>query len=277
MITANEVAEIKSAVANIGVSQTVTITCPCCESDYVEQNRPSNWRPERSMSVTKDRLGILYHCHRATCPRGNGFIPSLSINEPVKRKEFTPHEYKDSLRSLSEGERHSLEESYEITEADIHAQGILYNSDRSSYIFPIRDIRGYDVGLVDRDFSGTRDLKAISYWFNDVPKLHFILGPNGKGDKCIVVEDIPSAIKASKYMTAVALLGSHINDLQAAHLARLFTTVILALDNDAFLKAIKLRNKYTFYFKEFMLLRLQEDIKNMKYTELDEMLGCYDV
>jgi len=273
MISASEKATIQQNTAGIGVSQTVNVVCPCCQTDWKEQHRPSNWKPERSMAITKERLGILYHCFRATCRRGSGFIPSLSINEPVARKEFTAHEYQDSLRPLSEGERRSLEESFEITEADVLAQGVRYNDNRSSYIFPIRDIRGYDVGLVDRDLSGTRDLKAISYWFNDVPKLHFILGPEGKGDKCIVVEDIPSAIKASKYMTAVALLGSHINDLQAAHLARLFSTVILALDNDAFLKAIKLMNKYTFYFKEFKLLRLQEDIKNMKYTELDKLLG----
>lgn len=272
MITPSEKQVIKQATESIGVSQTVNITCPCCKTDWAEQHSPSNWRPERSMSVTKDKLGILYNCFRATCTRGKGFITSISIDTPVSTKEFRPNEYTDDLRALSEGERRYLEESFEITEDDISNEGIMYNESRGTYIFPIRDIRGYDVGLVDRDFSGSRKLKAISYWFNDVPKLHFIPHKDGLGTECIIVEDIPSAIKASKYMTAVALLGSHINDAQAAHLARLFSTATIALDDDAFLKAVKLRKKYSFYFKELFIMKLVQDIKNMTYKQLDNLM-----
>lgn len=270
MLTNSEKSTIKQAASTIGVQQTRSITCPCCCTDWQEQNRPHDWRPNASMAVTRDQYCLKYHCFRATCARGSGVIPHISLDQPT-RKEFKPNEYKDMLRPLSGGEKSYLHKRFEITEQQVQEQGIMFNPTRCTYIFPIRDIRGYTVGYVDRDFTGTRDLKAISYWFNDVPKLHFVL--QGKiGGTCLVVEDIPSAIKAGKFVSTTALLGSHITDAQASHLSRLFSTIVLALDEDAFLKAIKLQRRYRFYFADFQLLRLTKDIKNMTYNEIEKLL-----
>lgn len=263
--------EILGTAKQLGVGQTRTITCPCCQADWKEQGSPRNWSPERSMSVTRERLGVLYNCFRATCSRGRGFIPTVSSEPEQPKKEFSPNVYVDELTQLPPSQARMLREKFEFTAEDIQREGILWNPKRSTVVFPVRDVRGYTVGYVDRDFLGARDLKAITYWFNDVPKLHIVPHASGLGNTCIIVEDIPSAIKASKYMTAVALLGSHINVDQAAHLSQLFNTAIIALDNDAFLKAIKLRKKYSLYFQELLLFHLTKDIKNMKYKELDKL------
>lgn len=273
-INAAEKQHILDSVSGLSLGQTRTIACPCCKNDWAEQGRPSNWRPENSMSVTKEQLGVLYHCFRATCKRGTGFIQSISAGPRITKKEFTPNEYHYDLRSLSASEEAFLEERFEFSRDTVLAAGVKYNPSRDSFVYPIRDVRGYDVGLVDRDHTGSRRPKAISYFFNDVPRLHFSFTNSQcdyRGD-VLIVEDIPSAIKASRFLDSVALLGSHINDDQASHLARIYRRAIIALDNDAFEKGMRLKNKYEFYFDELLCLYLVKDIKDMSYESIERML-----
>jgi hypothetical protein len=123
--------------------------------------------------------------------------------------------------------------------------------------------------VVDRDFSGRRNLKAIAYWFNDVVKLYFT---PVSGEECVIVEDIPSAIKASRLKPAVALMGTHLNDKQANLIRSLYSKVIFALDEDATNKSVKLANKYRLYFDEVAVLPLAKDIKDTSYEELENIL-----
>lgn len=82
----------------------------------------------------------------------------------------------------------------------------------------------------------------------------------------ILVEDIPSANKMDKHYPCVALLGTNLNDKKLDYLLRLGVNhVILALDNDATRKAIKLAKKFMI---STTILPLQKDLKDQTDEEL---------
>ena len=270
-------AEVKEAAKQIALGETGTVPCPYCMEAWVTQGRPVHWRPARSFSITRDSTGVLYHCFRASCNNSSGFIPDVTL-EHIPKKKFTPMLYGYELYPLDiDTDTPLLEKGFTCKE--LHDAGVKYNPIRGTYVFEIRDYQGYTVGYVDRDLTGNRKPKAITYWFNDVPKLHFARVPDtyrrtgdtiATPDPLLIVEDIPSSIKGSRYIDTVALMSSHINLEQVKHLRQLTDTVYLALDEDATDKAIKLQKRYGFYFRNFIVLPLSKDIKDMNNKELRE-------
>jgi len=263
--------EVKERSISLGLGQTDTVVCPFCKEDWLQQGKPSLWKPSKSCSITKEHTGVLYHCFRAGCSRGSGFIPGVIDYKQVKTKKFTAQEYNPETVALSKSQIEYLSTSMYMTTAEIRQAGIVFSPERSSYIFPIFNVNGYTVGCVDRDFTGKRVPKAITYWFNDCPKLHFVRTVGTS--TLLIVEDIPSCIRAGTYIDSCALLSSNINVEQARHIASYYKDIIIALDNDAFNKAIQLKRKYSFYFNSIMLLHLTKDIKNMTDKEARELLG----
>lgn len=88
----------------------------------------------------------------------------------------------------------------------------------------------------------------------------------------VVVEDQFSAIRASDYLNAVALLGTHLDDIRAEEIkASKLSPIYLALDKDAWNKTIK----YCIQYRSMLgliPLRLEKDIKNMTTEELDQLM-----
>jgi len=257
-------AEVKELAKQVALEETLTIDCPFCKRVWEQQGRPLTWRPNKSFSLSRSSTGVLYHCFRASCGSSSGFLPDVTL-EHIPKKEFQPREYSYDLVPLDESTS-KLFTDKGFTNEELKDAGVRYNPERKTYAFDIRDVNGYTVGIVDRDF-GRRVPKAITYWFNDVPKLHF---RGNTGGPILIVEDIPSAIKGSRYIQTVALLSSHINLEQVKHLRTLTDTVYLALDDDATDKAVKLQKRWGFYFKVFTVLPLSKDIKDMDEQELKE-------
>lgn len=85
----------------------------------------------------------------------------------------------------------------------------------------------------------------------------------------MLVEDIPSANKMDKFYPCVALLGTNLNDKKLDYLLSLgITHVIIALDNDATRKAIKLAKKFMI---STSILPLQKDLKDQTDEQLQEI------
>jgi hypothetical protein len=86
------------------------------------------------------------------------------------------------------------------------------------------------------------------------------------------VEDIPSAVRAAKYVNAVALLGTQISDDAAMELSLHTNGVVIALDQDATKISFKLYNKYRGLWKKTTVQPLKQDLKNMSEADLKELL-----
>jgi len=128
-------------------------------------------------------------------------------------------------------------------------------------------------GWVLRDISGRALSKTLTYmeegqealsWYRDHPDA-----------PTIVVEDIPSAVRAAKYMNSVALLGTSIGAARAAEIASYSHRVILALDQDATAKSFRYAKKYGLMWDGPEILVLRKDLKNMEEDELCQILSVW--
>lgn len=89
-------------------------------------------------------------------------------------------------------------------------------------------------------------------------KLHFPSPINSSS--VIVVEDIVSANKMNPHFPCVALLGVHLNEEKLSYLLNLgITRVIIALDNDATLQALRIAKKFCV---DTRVLHLRRDFKD---------------
>jgi DNA primase len=148
-------------------------------------------------------------------------------------------------------------------------------SDKGSgrLILPVRDVNGTLYGFVARRLGEGRGPKTLSFledsrgaWYHRA------------GSKSIVlVEDQLSAIRVSNHVSAVALMGTNISDsLVSALVKQGYDTVHLALDKDAYNKAIRtavtLRSKL-----KLRVPQLEKDAKDMNELALIEWLDRNEV
>ena len=89
----------------------------------------------------------------------------------------------------------------------------------------------------------------------------------------VLVEDIPSAIRASAYVNAVALMGTECGLEKAMEIRNNATyPVVVALDQDATKKAADHVTHYQLLWRAPRLLPLQKDIKDMKEPAVCQLL-----
>lgn len=84
----------------------------------------------------------------------------------------------------------------------------------------------------------------------------------------IIVEDQLSALRASAFLTSVALLGTNLSEERVEEIRKAgHRPVYLALDNDAIASAVKFVVKYRSTLP-MQLVRLDKDIKDHNNEEL---------
>ena len=146
----------------------------------------------------------------------------------------------------------------------------------------ICDYRGYRIGHVLRYYpelsprSPLRGPKAISYWENRrVPLLHFEWHSEEESDSWVVVEDIVSAKRVAKYKNCIALLGTHLNDDSVSFLIDMgIKNIYIALDQDAWSVAYKLKEKYSLFFRNFSVITWSNTRKDPK-DQTEEQLKAW--
>ena len=88
-----------------------------------------------------------------------------------------------------------------------------------------------------------------------------------------VVEDQFSAMRLWQHgLSAVALLGTHINHERAVEISSVSNDVFLALDKDATAKAIEYATKFRYAFNA-KVVALTRDIKDQTEEELKELIA----
>jgi hypothetical protein len=257
-------------------NETRNIVCPFCVEDHENQGRPAEWKPKRSMSITREDDSLLYHCFRASCKRGHGVLFVLdsycktrrsNSDTPEADSKFKPRDYPYyTVRAT----RVNVGPSCPLSDQELREQNVGYACDRRTVAYPIYSLEGRQVGVVDRSYIG-RNPKALTYWFNDVPKIHFPLSSR-TSSTCLIVEDIPSAIKANRYITSAALLGTHMTNDVVMHLRNHFDSLIIALDKDATDKAFELMHHSILFREGISILPLPKDIKDMDDDEVRETI-----
>lgn len=250
-------------------TEQIRILCPICKGGADK---------ELSLSARKDNGIIYWTCWRNKCSAGRGSIILRPADRIFKRAlAAIPKSYTNMdnlvLYSLSKEEEIKLYKLWGLTKEQLDNNGVKHIAYNRRIYFPIYNSNGHVVGRVERSLVGEHP-KSITFWYNDLYRLHFAAGMNA--GPVLLVEDIPSAIRASKFIRSAALIGSNITDIQINELYRVTDHLILALDADTWQSPtppIKYKKKYGLYFNKFELLYIPKDIKNMSDAEITKRIA----
>ena len=135
----------------------------------------------------------------------------------------------------------------------------------------IRSPKDQHRGWVLRSLGTAAHTKALSYTGGEVGLSWYKTHPHAP---TIVVEDIPSALRASQYINSVALLGTGIGQVRAEEIAEHARNgVIMALDQDATGLSFRWARKWGLLWGDVTVLPLKQDLKDMNEQELKELLN----
>ena len=235
---------------------TIRYICPRCEGGN---------SGEKSLSVTRDESGhLVWQCFKDKCPEKGGTDSSVTSTKVVKvakkRKEF-----KGTTKPLSDYHLRRINALWGITDPPYWYYTPEYGG---RVAMSVRSPKYMHRGWVLRDIRGTAQVKALNYIEEGEESLSWYKNASNKNGT-ILVEDIPSAVRASKYVSAVALLGTAIGKDKAIeiseHAAR---PIVLALDQDATAKSFDIVRRYGLSWEDTKILPLKKDLKDMTEDEL---------
>ena len=222
---------------------------------------------DRSLSVSRRGGSLLWICYRASCPFRGGSSPLGSSSEArgtkvpdtrgtvgrwiAREAEGLPSEVAESLRLR-----------YEITASHVANAGFGWDTETSRLVMPVRSYEGEELGVMLRALDD-RKPKVVSH----TEKGAIAWYVNRITPGVIIVEDQLSAVRASDFLTSVALLGTNLSDERVMEIKKAgLGPVYLALDNDAVASAVKYVVKYRGVLP-MRLVRLDKDIKDMTHEE----------
>lgn len=233
--------------------------CPACRGGSTG---------ERSLSVSRDGDSLLWKCHRASCGFGGGSGSKATSyrTQTPSTKGIVGRTYYRAADPLPAEVAELLESKYYLSANQLRL--LMWDADAQRVALPVLNSEGELTGCVLRSESGEQP-KALSYNEDNAVAVF----RNYSSPDLIIVEDIYSALRASQYINAAALLGTHLNYERMAALKSLkCKRNYLALDADAFDKTIK-------YVREFrndltmIPVKLEKDLKNHPPDELNEFFN----
>lgn len=254
--------EVRLLAADVQVDETLRTVCPVCQGGT---------RSEKSMTITRDDTGVVYNCYRLTCDTAG----RLGGRNLIRiRKETAPRvtHYEGELHSLTDEWREKLrtligfdDEHIEVSRARL--------GDNNRVAFPIISPLSLRRGLVLRRYDGY-GTKALTYMDHDEPHTSWYVRDRWeRRDTVYLVEDIPSAVRAARYVDTVALLGTGVSLRALNEIAAHYRKVIWALDADATSTAVNQARKYGIYFDSSRVMILERDFKNEEEKCLNEILS----
>lgn len=241
---------------SLGEGQTVREICPRCGGGSSS---------EKSLGVTRKDGGVVWQCFRAKCGYkgaiGSHGQPAVTIKAPKKRV------WEGQTMPFAEDHAQRIRELWNMDPPE----SWWWTTDYGGRVaMSIRSPRYTHRGWVLRSITGGTP-KALTYvhegeeglsWYREHTE-----GPT------IVVEDIPSAVRASRYYNSVALCGTGVGLDRASEIAQYGTRpIIMALDQDATAQSFALARRYALLWGDVKVLPLKHDIKDMKENDIETLL-----
>lgn len=235
---------------------------------------PSCGRDKKLMVGRFEDGSVGFYCFRNSCSLHSGgrFYETGAGYAEVraKRMKKTLERYGGDLEPLSPGWKKLLKEKIGWTEEHLRIGDPRVTVDTSRVAFPIFSPMGIRRGYVFRSYSGETP-KALTHMEQEGPSTSFYRGPR-HNNTLLLVEDIPSAVRAAVYGNSAALNGTGLSIECAEEIAAHFKHVVIALDYDATKQALKLQRKYSLLFSTTDVIMLDKDIKDMPEDEIKRLL-----
>lgn len=253
--------EVRLLAAGVEVGETLRTVCPVCQGGT---------RSERSLTLTRDETGVVFNCYRLTCDVA-GRTGGRSLIRI--RKDTAPRvtHYEGDLHPLTDEWKVLLRDKIGFDDDHILvSRARLGENERVA--FAILSPLGVRRGLVLRRYKGY-GVKALTYMDFDEPHTSWYVRDRWeRADTVYLVEDIPSAVRAARYVDAIALLGTGVSLRALNEIAAHYRKVVWALDADATSTAVNQARKYGIYFDSSRVKILERDFKNEEESCLKEIL-----
>lgn len=236
--------------------------CPSCKGGRTG---------ERTLSVTRVGENLLWRCHRATClfKGGSGSKASAMGETEIPQVRGTVgRNFQRTAVAVPKAPREYLSTQLFITDKHIAKWNLGWDEQSSRLVQPVVNEYGDNLGCVLRALDG-RQPKSLTHTEQGAIAWH--RNPTTAG--LIIVEDIFSAIRASDYLSSVALLSTHLNDERINSIRGSgLSPVYLALDGDVYPQVIRYCQKYRNQVR-MIPVKLSKDLKNMTPQELEEFFN----
>ena len=228
---------------------------------------------ELSLDVRQEETGVMrLKCWRSSCDWYG--ITVTDKNAKIQAKTIKPaRPYSSPLYPLSSLLKRILVQAYALRPELWSAHGWRMG-ESGELVMPVLDNYGSVRGHVTRTFDVPK--RCFTFKATSQPWLDHWQADDGGNSPLVVVEDCLSACRlAGCGYDAIALLGTSISIDQAKEIrdVGLGREVYLALDNDAFVKSLKLCDKLRHIVPMTPILLL-EDIKTMDSDA--EIIGLFN-
>lgn len=231
---------------------------------------PSCYRNKYSLSTLEDGTE-LGHCFSASCgfnsckrPTGVAY-PSVIHITP----ERASNPYQGEIVPLPPEQKTLLATEAGFNRTHLGISRPMYAALSGRVAFPLLSPTGNRQGWCLRSYEGLEP-KALTYLDKGSSKLSHYNVHDSRA--AILVEDIPSAVRAAPYINSVALLGTSLCEDDRNELGEHYDRLIIALDADASAQAIRLQRQLRLAVKECDVLILGMDIKDMEEGEVAQLL-----
>lgn len=241
--------------------------CPSCDGGS---------RRRQTLGIKHVGEGVVrLGCFRVTC----GWV-CLTLTDPdveVTRKKFKEGKvYRDPTIMLQGEPQGFLSATYGLKSSEMHSHGwMLDQGTAETLVLPILDPYGRERGHITRTLFESPK-RVYTYKATAQPFLDWWIDANNSAP-VVVVEDVLSACRLSGLgYNSVALLGTGMSTDDAREIANAADdrAVYLALDRDAFDKAVKLKLRHQHILRITKVLCLNEDIKDMGHdNDILELLS----
>ena len=242
---------------------TTRMTCPVC-----------NAQDEQSLVVTRQGALVKYICHRASCGARGVTSDRSPMVRAKRRAPKAPKIFTNPLASLSERERKLLKDRIGFNAWHLGVANPMLDESTNRIAFPIYGPMGMRRGWLLRSYDySAHGPKALTRMdVSDEPHLAWYR-VNPSSSRVIVVEDIPSAVRASRHLPqAVAMLGAGIGPDYVNEICQFARHIVWAFDADATVQAFEHHRKYSNFFESSQVLPLKRDLKDMDEHELSDTI-----
>ena len=254
-------AQIELLGSSLNPGETTRDICPECYGGS---------KQEKSLVLTRDDDGkLVWVCHRASCGSRGGSSKIGTFSAELSKPKKIRRVFEGRTTELRDVDYERIKNLWGISEPKSWYYTPTYGG---RIAMSIRSPKYLHRGWVLRDVRGAARVKALTYL--DEGEIALSWYKEHVGMPTILVEDIPSAVRASKYWNAVALLGTGVGMDKAVEIAEYAVRpIVVALDQDATSESFRIARRYAALWEDVKVLMLDKDLKDMDEETLCQLFS----